>query len=47
MIVLYNNREDYEDVLIVATLKGEGVKLNVGMGLFAALTLAVAILNLL
>ena len=47
LIVLYNNREDYEDVLIVATLKGEGVKLNVGMGLFAALTLAVAILNLL
>lgn len=47
IIVLYNNREDYEDVLVVATLKGEGVKFTPGMMLFAALTLAIAIMNLL
>ena len=47
LIVLYNTREDYEDVLLVATYKGEGVKLNMGMLLFAALTLAVAVMNLL
>jgi membrane protease YdiL (CAAX protease family) len=47
LIVLYNNREDYEDVLVVATFKGEGVKFTPGMILFAALTLAIAIMNLL
>lgn len=46
-IILWETKEDYEDALILATNKGEGVKLTLGMGLFAALTLAVAIINLL
>ena len=47
IIIICETREDYEVELILATEKGEGVKLTLGMGLFAALTLAVAILNLL
>ena len=47
IILIVENKEDYEDALLLATCKGEGTKLTLGMGLFAALTLTVAILNLL
>lgn len=47
IILVIENKEDYEDALLLATCKGEGTKLTLGMGLFAALTLTVAILNLL
>ena len=40
-------KDDYETALIIVSDKGEGVKFTPGMLLFAALTLAVAIMNLL
>lgn len=40
-------KDDYETALIIVSDKGEGVKFTPGMLLFAALTLAIAIMNLL
>ena len=47
IIIICAIKEDYEVDLIFAIDKGEGVKLTLGMGLFAALTLTMAIINLL
>ncbi len=47
IIVIIEIKDDYEDALIIATYKGEGVKFTPGMILYAALTLAIAIMNLL
>ena len=47
LIIIIKSRSDYELPLIMITDKGEGAKITVEMVLFAALTLAVAVLNLL
>ena len=47
LIIIIKSRRDYELPLIMITDKGEGAKITVEMVLFAAFTLAVAVLNLL
>lgn len=47
IIIVRETKEDYEGALTLATEKGESFKFTLGMVLFAALTLTIAILNLL
>ena len=47
IIIVREAKEDYENAITLATYKGESFKFTVGMGLFAVLTLTMAIINLL
>lgn len=46
VITVWRNREEYEIPLMLITEKGEGVKFTPQMILFALLTLAIAVINL-
>ena len=47
LVILIKRRKEYERPLSLITEKGEGAKITMEMILFAAFTLAVAVLNLL